>query len=193
MDHETRNGTGSNDNEEYTNIYFIVGDRRETATYKANQVTDMELKELFRSAAEAGPLDIVKLRKGDKLLNISTHLPANMPDTPYVLQIVGAHPASSGVIEAEVLWALERRVAALERQLREHQEALYATPSLALRELKRQVDSFKNKLENNDQLSWLSFYKLPEPIYMESCRRLQYRRKSDSMKRKVREKFLNIW
>ena len=44
MDHETRNGTGSNDNEEYTNIYFIVGDRRETATYKANQVTDMELK-----------------------------------------------------------------------------------------------------------------------------------------------------
>lgn len=44
MDHEARNGTGSNDNEEYTNIYFIVGDRRETATYKANQVTDMELK-----------------------------------------------------------------------------------------------------------------------------------------------------
>ncbi|XP_072760180.1 uncharacterized protein Pde9 [Anoplolepis gracilipes] len=195
MDHEAKNGTGSNDNdEEHINIYFIVGDRRETATYKANQVTDMELKELFRTAAEAGPLDIVKLRKGDKLLNISTHLPPNTPDTPYVLQIVGAHPASSGVIEAEVLWALERRVAALERQLREHQEALYATPSLALRELKRQVDSFKNKLENNDQLlNWLSLYKqLPEPVYMDSCRRLQYRRKSDSMKRKVREKFLNI-
>ncbi|XP_050451249.1 uncharacterized protein LOC126851381 [Cataglyphis hispanica] len=193
MDHEARNGTGSNDNEKLTHIYFIVGDRRETATYKTNQVTDMELKELFRSAAEAGPLDIVKLRKGDKLLNISTHLPPNTPDTPYVLQIVGSHPASTGVIEAEVLWALERRVATLERQLREHQEALYATPSLALRELKRQVDSFKNKLENNDQLNWLSLYKqLPEPIYMDSCRRLQYRRKSDSMKRKVREKFLNI-
>jgi len=44
MDHETRNGTGNDDNEEYTNIYFIVGDRRETATYRANQVTDMELK-----------------------------------------------------------------------------------------------------------------------------------------------------
>lgn len=44
MDYEARNGTGSNDNEEYTNIYFIVGDRMETATYKANQVTDMELK-----------------------------------------------------------------------------------------------------------------------------------------------------
>ncbi|XP_012136074.1 phosphodiesterase 9 isoform X1 [Megachile rotundata] len=192
MDLEARNGTGGND-EEYTNIYFIVGGRRDTVTYKADQVTDMELKELFRNAAEAGPLDIVKLREGDKLLNISTSLPANTPDSPYVLQIVGAHPASSGVIEAEVLWALERRVAALERQLREHQEALYASPSFALRELKRQVDSFKNKLEHNDQLSWLSFYKqLPEPIYADSCRRLQYRRKSDSMKRKVREKFLNI-
>jgi hypothetical protein len=44
MDHEARNGTGNDDNEEYTNIYFIVGDRRETATYRANQVTDMELK-----------------------------------------------------------------------------------------------------------------------------------------------------
>lgn len=90
------------------------------------------------------------------------YLPEHMQRAFYVLgwlcffKIVGAHPASSGVIEAEVLWALERRVAALERQLREHQEALYATPSLALRELKRQVDSFKNKLENNDQLSWLS-------------------------------------
>ncbi|XP_076754326.1 phosphodiesterase 9 isoform X1 [Xylocopa sonorina] len=193
MDLEARNGTGGNDNEEFTHIYFVVGDRRDTVTYKADQVTNMELKELFRNAAEAGPLDIVKLRKGDKLLNISNNLPANTPDSPYVLQIVGAHPASSGVIEAEVLWALERRVAALERQLREHQEALSATPSFALRELKRQVDSFKNKLEHNDQLSWLSFYKqLPEPLYADSYRRLQYRRKSDSMKRKVREKFLNI-
>ncbi|KZC07356.1 PREDICTED: uncharacterized protein LOC107185630 [Dufourea novaeangliae] len=193
MDLEARNGTGENDDEEYTNIYFIVGNRKETATYKADQVTNMELKELFRNAAEAGPLDIVKLCKGEKLLNISTNLPANTSDTPYVLQIVGAHPASSRVIEAEVLWALERRVAALERQLREQQEALCASPSFTLRELKRQVDSFKNKLEHNDQLNWLSFYKqLPEPIYADSCRRLQYRRRSDSMKRKVREKFLNI-
>lgn len=76
-----------------------------------------------------------------------------------LLKIVGAHPASSRVIEAEVLWALERRVAALERQLREQQEALYATPSFARRELKGQVDSFKNKFEHNDQLNWLSkFY-----------------------------------
>lgn len=47
-----------------------------------------KITELFRSAAEAGPLDIVKLRKGDKLLNISPQLPANTPDTPYVLQVI---------------------------------------------------------------------------------------------------------
>ena len=54
MDHEARNGTGSNDNEEYTNIYFIVGDRTETATYRANQVTDMELKEWTMKKRGAG-------------------------------------------------------------------------------------------------------------------------------------------
>lgn len=75
-----------------------------------------------------------------------------------LFKIVGSHPASSRVIEAEVLWTLERRVAALERQLREYQEASYPAPSLALRELKRQVDSFKNKYENNDQLNWLGEY-----------------------------------
>lgn len=47
-----------------------------------------KFSELFRSAAEAGPLDILKLRKGDKLLNISTQLAANTPDTPYVLQVI---------------------------------------------------------------------------------------------------------
>ena len=48
---------------------------------------ELYVAELFRSAAEAGPLDIVKLRKGDKILNISPHLPGNTPDDPYVLQV----------------------------------------------------------------------------------------------------------
>ncbi|XP_047368881.1 uncharacterized protein LOC124956738 isoform X2 [Vespa velutina] len=97
------------------------------------------------------------------------------------------------MMELEVLRALESRVASLERELREHQEAICASPPLALRELKRQVDSFKNKLETTEHLSWLGFYKqLPEPISSKACRRLQYRRKSDGIKRKVREKFLNI-
>lgn len=73
-------------------------------------------------------------------------------------KVVGAHPASSGMMELEVLRALESRVASLERELREHQEAICASPPLALRELKRQVDSFKNKLETTEHLSWLGEY-----------------------------------
>lgn len=89
---ETRNGnTGNSDEDNYTSVHFIVGERREIAIFRPDQVTNKELKELFRSAAEAGPLDIVKLRKGDKLLNISPHLPPNTPDTPYILQVTTHH------------------------------------------------------------------------------------------------------
>lgn len=40
---KTSNGTGDTE-DEYTNIYFIVGDRRETASFRADQVTNKELK-----------------------------------------------------------------------------------------------------------------------------------------------------
>ncbi|XP_046617573.1 uncharacterized protein LOC124303857 [Neodiprion virginianus] len=195
MEREPRNGTtGSTESEaNLTSIYFFVGDRCEVASFDPDRVTHKEIKELFRSAAEAGPLDIVKLRQGEKLLNISPHLPSNTPETPYSLQVVGAHPGSTGMLDADLLRALERRVSALERELREHQEIAVSAPLLPLRELKRQVDAFRKKLETTEHLSWLGFYKqLPEPISTEACRRLQYRRKSDTVKRTVREKFLNI-
>lgn len=42
--------------------------------------------------------------------------------------------------------------------------------------------------------SFAGFYKqLPEPISSEECRRLQYRRKSDSVKKRVKQNFANIW
>ncbi|XP_044579687.1 uncharacterized protein LOC123261890 [Cotesia glomerata] len=193
MDFEKpRNGTGDTD-DEYINIYFIVGDRREIASFRPDQVSNSELKELFRSAAEAGPLDILKLRKGDKLLNISTQLAANTPDTPYVLQVVGAHPTSFGMIEADLLQALERRVAALEQELGTQQAIASSEPAQVLQELKLQMDAFKTKLETTEYLSWLGFNKLiPEPASSEACKRLQYRRKSDSVKRQVREKFFFV-
>lgn len=44
MDFEkTRNGTGETD-DDYTNIHFIVGDRREIASFRPDQVTNKELK-----------------------------------------------------------------------------------------------------------------------------------------------------
>lgn len=38
------------------------------------------------------------------------------------------------------------------------------------------------------------FYKqLPEPISTEECRRLKYRRTSDSVKKRVKERYYQIW
>lgn len=43
---ETRNGNIETD-EDYTNIHFIVGDRREIASFRPDQVTNKELKGKF--------------------------------------------------------------------------------------------------------------------------------------------------
>ncbi|XP_049944414.1 high affinity cGMP-specific 3',5'-cyclic phosphodiesterase 9A [Schistocerca serialis cubense] len=147
--------------------------------------------QLFRSAAEAGPLDIVKLYGCDgRLLNISPALKDNAPDRPYRLEVVAAH--CNGMLLDEVgidIRGLEERVARLERQIRMDFEEL--PPSV--RDLKEQVDAFRIKLETTEHLSWMGFYKeLPPPLSTEACRRLQYRRKSDSVRRRVREKFYKI-
>ena len=54
--------------------------------------------ECFRSAAEAGPYDILKLynHKGN-LINISTNLEANSPETRYKLEVVAAHCGHCGM------------------------------------------------------------------------------------------------
>ena len=53
--------------------------------------------ELFRSAAEAGPYDILKLynTKGN-IVNISPALQENTPDSRYQLEVVAANCASCG-------------------------------------------------------------------------------------------------
>lgn len=48
--------------------------------------------DLFRSAAEAGPRDILKLYNSyGQLLNISADLPSNGPETRYTLHVVAAN------------------------------------------------------------------------------------------------------
>lgn len=59
------------------------------------------------------------------------------------------------MIESDLLRALERRVAALESELREHQEAASSESSIALQDLKKQMAEFKKKLETTEHLSWL--------------------------------------
>jgi len=48
--------------------------------------------ELFRTAAEAGPRDILKLYTQEgRLINISPAIAPNTPDTCYSLQVVATH------------------------------------------------------------------------------------------------------
>lgn len=47
---------------------------------------------MFRSAAEAGPCDIVKLYTEEgRIINITPNIPANSPSTPYRLEVVAVH------------------------------------------------------------------------------------------------------
>ena len=56
--------------------------------------------DLFRSATEAGPCDIVKLYTPDgRLLNISSKIPPNSPTSPYFLEVVAVH--CNGELEAK--------------------------------------------------------------------------------------------
>ncbi|KAF5308791.1 hypothetical protein FQR65_LT06024 [Abscondita terminalis] len=170
-------------------VFFCVGQRHETALFCSNTPVE-QLKDLFRSAAEAGPRDILKLyNTAGQLLNISPELPANTPNCPYSLQVVAANGfAMLHKSTGDEMKSLEARISELERQLTSD---LPLPP--AVQQLQLQVDAFRQKLETTESLSWLGFYKqLPEPLSTEDCRRLQYRRKSDSIKQRVKQNFLSI-
>ncbi|KAL1491435.1 hypothetical protein ABEB36_012034 [Hypothenemus hampei] len=173
----------------YVTVYFSVGQRVEAALFRPNTPTD-QVKAIFRAAAEAGPSDILKLyNAAGQLLNISADLFPNTRDNPYSLQVV----AANGLVMLQEstcadLKALEARVSAVERQMR----AELPLPP-AVEELRREMEAFRDRLETDESLSWLGFYKqLPEPMSSEECRRLQYRRKSDSVKKRVKQNFANI-
>ncbi|CAG9771195.1 unnamed protein product [Ceutorhynchus assimilis] len=173
----------------YVTVYFSAGQRVESALFRPNTPVD-QVKALFRAAAEAGPNDILKLyNAAGQLLNISANLPQNTKETPYSLQVVAANGlAMLQESTCADLKALEARVCAVERQMR----AELPLPA-AVNDLRREVDAFRDRLETDENLSWLGFYKqLPEPLASEECRRLQYRRKSDSVKKRVKQNFANI-
>uniref|UniRef100_A0A1B6LHS1 Phosphodiesterase n=1 Tax=Graphocephala atropunctata TaxID=36148 RepID=A0A1B6LHS1_9HEMI len=98
-----------------------------------------------------------------------------------------SRPDGSEMLIDEVtmdLQILENRVAELERQLADNSNIL---PPV-IKELKNDVEKFRERLETTKHLSWLSCYKDLPP----TNRRLQYRRQSDARQKQVREKFLKI-
>lgn len=111
--------------------------------------------DMFRSAAEAGPRDILKLyNSAGQLLNISPELAGNTLDTPYSLQVVAANGiAMLHKSTGDDMKALEARISELERQLKSD---LPLPP--AVQQLQQQVDAFRQKLETTESLSWLGEY-----------------------------------
>ncbi|XP_025759322.1 high affinity cGMP-specific 3',5'-cyclic phosphodiesterase 9A isoform X3 [Oreochromis niloticus] len=173
-------------------IYFTVNGRPEQAEFPVDCPTQ-DVKDLFRSAAEAGPHDILKLYnpKGN-IINISPSLEPNSPNLCYKLEVVAADCNS-----AELAGALGFDLSSMEKRLQGLEKKILIeageTPAVVY-EMKKQVDSFREKLESVEHLSWLGLFKdlsegthKPSPFYHKRTLR-----KTREECEHVREKFLQM-
>uniref|UniRef100_A0A672ZWH1 Phosphodiesterase n=1 Tax=Sphaeramia orbicularis TaxID=375764 RepID=A0A672ZWH1_9TELE len=153
--------------------------------------------DLFRSAAEAGPHDILKLYnpKGN-IINISPRLEPNSPNSRYKLEVVAAD-CNSEPLGAELAGALGFDLLSMEKRLQGLEKKILIeageTPAVVY-EMKKQVDSFREKLESVEHLSWLGLFKdlsegthKPSPFYHKRTLR-----KTREECEHVREKFLQM-
>ncbi|XP_057365554.1 high affinity cGMP-specific 3',5'-cyclic phosphodiesterase 9A-like [Daphnia carinata] len=167
-------------------VYFTVGQRKEVAIFEDFTPSE-EIKSLFSSAAEAGPHDILKMYTPEgSLVNISNRLESNRPDTPYRLELVAAHFNKGSLPEqlrAE-LALLDERVSDLERRMHDL-ASLYP----------QDVQAMRDELEQHKQILGLCragttfrHSGMGRPYW----NRHKARRKSESEKRLVCEKYLRI-
>ncbi|KAG8000854.1 High affinity cGMP-specific 3' [Nibea albiflora] len=130
-------------------IYFTVNGRPEQAEFPMD-CPAQDVKDLFRSAAEAGPHDILKLYnpKGN-IINISPNLEPNSPNSCYKLEVVAAD-CNSEPLGAELAGALGFDLSSMEKRLQGLEKKILIeageTPAVVY-EMKKQVDSFREKLE----------------------------------------------
>ncbi|KAM6985600.1 high affinity cGMP-specific 3',5'-cyclic phosphodiesterase 9A [Aplochiton taeniatus] len=177
-------------------IYFTVNGRPEKAEFPVD-CPAQDVKDLFRSAAEAGPHDILKLYnpKGN-IINISPRLEPNSPSSCYKLEVVAAN-CNSEPLGVELAVALGFDLSTMEKRLQDLEKKILVdageTPAVVY-EMKRQVESFRAKLEGVEYLSWLGLFKelsdgthKPSPFYHKRTLR-----KTREECEHVREKFLQM-
>eukprot|EP00063_Salmo_salar_P054307 XP_014029142.1 PREDICTED: high affinity cGMP-specific 3',5'-cyclic phosphodiesterase 9A-like isoform X4 [Salmo salar] len=177
-------------------IYFTVNGRPEQAEFPVD-CPAQDVKDLFRSAAEAGPHDILKLYnpKGN-IINISPRLEPNSPNSCYKLEVVAAD-CNSEPLGVELAVALGFDLSSMEKRLQGLEKKILIeageTPAVVY-EMKRQVESFREKLESVEHLSWLGLFKelsegtqKPSPFYHKRTLR-----KTREECEHVREKFLQM-
>ncbi|XP_077436589.1 high affinity cGMP-specific 3',5'-cyclic phosphodiesterase 9A isoform X3 [Vanacampus margaritifer] len=104
-------------------IYFTVNGRPEQAEFPVT-CPAQDVKDLFRSAAEAGPHDILKLYnpKGN-IINISPNLEPNKPNTCYKLEVV-ASGCNSEPLGVELAGALGFDLSSMEKRQWEDAEIM---------------------------------------------------------------------
>ncbi|CAF0739498.1 unnamed protein product [Brachionus calyciflorus] len=129
-------------------IYVRIDNRIECIEFDSNTSTE-DLKETFRSAAEANPNDILKLYnfKGN-LVSINNSLPVNISNEPYKLQVI----VKNIVDYNNELRDLIDRIEHLEIQLN-------SLSSQRVEDLHLKVKHLCEKLENLDHLSFIGLFK----------------------------------
>ncbi|XP_072174794.1 high affinity cGMP-specific 3',5'-cyclic phosphodiesterase 9A-like [Diadema setosum] len=171
-------------------IYFVVGGKEEQAEFRSDFPAD-DVKDVFRSAAEAGPNDILKLynQKGN-LVNISPTLEENTPDSRYKLEVVAAY--CDGSVAKQLgfdIQKMESRLELLEKKVLIDGGEI---PTVVY-ELRNKVEEFRDKLESVEHLSWLG---LTKEFVASSQNQLpfykQKLRKTQDEQRRVWEKFSKI-
>eukprot|EP00057_Strongylocentrotus_purpuratus_P026302 XP_011680776.1 PREDICTED: high affinity cGMP-specific 3',5'-cyclic phosphodiesterase 9A [Strongylocentrotus purpuratus] len=173
-------------------IYFSVGGREEQAEFRSDFPAD-DVKDVFRSAAEAGPNDILKLynQKGN-LVNISPKLEENTPDSRYKLDVVAAHCDGRRSVAEKLgfdIQKMESRLELLEKKVLIDGGEI---PTVVY-ELRNKVEEFRDKLESVEHLSWLG---LTKEFVASSTNHLpfykQKLRKTQEEQKRVWEKFSKI-
>ncbi|XP_031438039.1 high affinity cGMP-specific 3',5'-cyclic phosphodiesterase 9A isoform X2 [Clupea harengus] len=170
-----------------TVIYFTINGRPEQAEFPVDCPAP-DVKDLFRSAAEAGPHDILKLYnpKGN-IVNISPQLPPNTPQSSYKLEVVAAD-CNSDPLGTELAVALGFDLSSMEKRLQSLEKKILIeageTPTI-VHEMKRQ---------SVEHLSWLGLFKelsdathKPSPFYHKRTLR-----KTREECEHVRDKFLKM-
>ncbi|XP_033097752.1 high affinity cGMP-specific 3',5'-cyclic phosphodiesterase 9A-like [Anneissia japonica] len=137
-------------------IYFTVDGKPEQAEFRSDFPAD-DVKDCFHSASEAGPNDILKLynQKGN-IVNISPSLEENGPDSRYRLEVVAMNcDASIASRLGFDMTGLESRLQELEKKVKVENGD---TPSVVY-DLRNKVESFREKLEGVEHLSWMGLFK----------------------------------
>ncbi|KAM4731337.1 LOW QUALITY PROTEIN: high affinity cGMP-specific 3',5'-cyclic phosphodiesterase 9A [Anableps anableps] len=171
-------------------IYFTVNGIPERAEFPGD-CPAQDVK------AEAGPHDILKLYnpKGN-IINISPSLEPNSPTSCYKLEVVAAD-CNNEPLGAELVGALGFDLSSMEKRLQAlEKKVLFEAGEMppVVFEMKKQVESFREKLESVEHLSWLGFFKdlsegahKPSPFYHKRSLR-----KTREEVEHVREKFLQM-